>query len=79
MTDNPSLGVLFAYVLGLWVNQPCKEEKERGEINIGNFRNKNKHNISLMIIPLAPGSLTFSTSSESLNSSSSEKPHRLHH
>ena len=66
---------LFACFLDLRVSQPCKGE--RGAINIGNFRNKNKHNISPTIIPMPPVSLAFSTTSESINSSSSADPHRL--
>ena len=44
----------YACFLDLRLTQPCKGEKERGESNIGNFRNKNKHNISPMIIPMPP-------------------------
>ena len=46
--------------------------------NIGNCRNKNKHNISPVFIPLPPVSLTFFTASESINLSSSTIPHCLH-
>ena len=74
-----SLASCFACFLDLQLTQPCKWEKERGTSNIGNFCNKNKHNISPMIIPLPPITLTFSTTSESLNSSSSANPHRLRH
>ena len=74
----PSLESRFACFLYLRVTKPCKGKKERGEINIGNFRNKNKHNISPTIIPLPPVSLTFSTASKSLNFSSSANPHHLH-
>ena len=75
----PSLVLRFACFLNLQVTQPCEGGKERGASNIGNFCNKTKHNISPMIIPMLPVSLTFSTASESLNSSSSTNPHRLHH
>ena len=74
----PSLASRFDWFLYLQVTQTCKGEKEGGTRNIGNFRNKNKHNISPMIIPLPPVSLTFSTASESLNWSSSTFPHHLH-
>ena len=75
----PSLASRFACFLGLRVTQPCKGEKERRASNIGNFCNKNKQNISPMIIPMPPVSLAFSTTSESFNSSSSADPDRLHH
>ena len=68
----------FVSFLGLRMTQPCKKEKERGASNLGNFRNKNKHNISPIIILLPPVSLTFFTALESLSSSSSTVPHRLH-
>ena len=67
----PSLDLCFAWFLSLWVNWPCKGEKERGSSNIGKFRNKNKHNISPMLIPMSPVYLKFSTASEYLNSASS--------
>ena len=74
----PSLASRFDWFLYLQVTQTCKGEKEGGTRNIGNFRNKNKHNISPMIIPLPPVSVNFSTASESLNSSSCAYTHRLH-
>ena len=69
----------LTWFLGLQVTWPWKGEKGRGARNIGNFRNNNKHNIPPIIITLPPVSLTFSTASESLSSSSSTIPHRLHH
>ena len=48
-TYIPSLVSRYACFLNLLVTQPCKGEKERGASNIGNFCNKNKHNISPMI------------------------------
>ena len=74
----PALALRFTRFLNFCVTQPCKGEKERGASNIGNFRNKNKHNISLIIIPMPPVSITFSAASEYLNSSSSTVPHHLH-
>ena len=50
----------FACFLDLRVTQLCKGEKERGASNIGNFCNKNKHNISPMIIVMPPVFLAFS-------------------
>ena len=74
----PYLASCFACFLNLQVTQPCKGEKERGEINIVNFRNKNKHNISPMIIHMPPVFIAFLTTSDSLNSPPSANPHRLH-
>ena len=64
--------------LDLQVTQPCKMEKKRVASNIGNFCNKNKQNISPIIILLPPVSLTFSIASESLNLYSSNVCHRLY-
>ena len=50
-----------------------------GASNLGNFRNKNKHNISAMTIPLPPVYLTLSTTSDSLTSTSSTDTHYFHH
>ena len=73
----PALVSRFSCFLNLGVTQQCKGEKERGASNIGNFYNKNKHNISLIIIPLPTVSLNFSTGSESYNWSSSIVTHSL--
>ena len=92
------LGIPRSFLLSLWKSQPwrcaspdslihgwlnhTKGEKERGACDIGFVFNKNKHNISLIIIPLPPVSITFSTASESLNLSSSTVTkylHRQHH
>ena len=70
--------MLFSCFLNLWVTQPCKEEKEKGADNIGNFCNNNKHNISPITIPLPIVSLALSTASEPLNSYYSANPHRLY-
>ena len=75
----PYLASRFRCFLDLRVTQPCKGGKERGASKIGNFFNKNKNNISQMIIPLPPVSLNFSTASESLNSPPSADPNRLQH
>ena len=68
----------YTFFLDLQVTRPRKREKERGASNTGNFSNKNKHNISPMIILLPPISLTFSTASESLNLSYPTVTHHLH-
>ena len=74
----PSLVLHFLCLLDFRVTQTRKGEKERGASNKGSFGNKNKHNISPMIILLMPVSLTLSTASKYLNSSSSTNLHLLH-
>ena len=66
----------YAHILPIVVTD---NRKERGASNIGIFRNKNKHNISPMIILMPLVYLAFSTTSESLNSPSSADTHRLHY
>ena len=61
-----------------WFNH-ARGRRKGGKSNIGNFRNKNKHNILPMIIPMPPFSIAFSATSESFNLSSSSDPLRLHH
>ena len=81
MTDNPILCVTLRLLPQFTGDSTMQggEGKGGGNQYIGNFRNKNKHNISPMIIPMPPVSLAFSTTSESLNLSPSANLHRLHH
>ena len=74
----PDLASRFTCFLIFWVTPTYKRENEMGASNIGNFRNKNKHNISPMVILLPPVSLAFPSASEYLNSPSSTVSHSLY-
>ena len=78
VTENPILGVTLRLLPRFTGDSTMHGVEGKGAINIGKFCNKNKHNISPMIIPMPPVSLAFLITFESLNSSSSADPHRLH-
>ena len=79
VTDNPILGVTLRLLHRFMGDLTMLGGERKGGRQYRQFRNKNKHNISQMIIQMPPISLAFSTASECLNSSSSADPQRLHH
>ena len=79
VADNPILSVVFNLLPRFTGDSTMQGVEGKVASNIEKFGNKNKHNISPMIIPLPPVSLNFSTASEYLNSSSSTDLNRLHH
>ena len=78
MTNKPRLGVALCLPHWFVDDSTTQGGEGKGEKNIGNFYNKNKHNISLVSIPLPLVSLALSTTSESLNLSSSVNQCCLH-
>ena len=79
VADNPILSVALQMLPRFTGDSTMQGGEGKGASKIGNFFNKNKNNISQMIIPLPPVSLNFSTASESLNLPPSADPNRLQH
>ena len=78
VADNTILGVALLLITRFAGYSTMHGGRRKGgAITPGNFSNKDKHNISPIIILLPPIFLTFSTASESLNSSPSTVPNRL--